>query len=181
MTNNEEILWEKVLDNAIDESLRTEPNNSLGITMQTIVNARKYVQGEEFDLVYKILHGCEANNLVGMLGIMWVELVKNPSRSELFRSFFNPDVGGLHEMQGICLKHPEDWFWTRLTGFIEKWQQRGALKIDNIEDAAKFIINLLKGHSHFELSIGLIDKVSDEDLKASVKSSVAIFLKLYRA
>ena len=69
----------------------------------------------------------------------------------------------------------------RLVTFLEKWQERGALKIDNIEEAAKFIINLLKGHSHFELSIGLIDKVSDDDLKASVKSSVAVFLKLYRA
>lgn len=69
----------------------------------------------------------------------------------------------------------------RLVAFLKKWQKRGALKIDDSEDAAKFIINLLKGHSHFELSIGLIDKVSDEDLKASVKSSVAIFLKLYRA
>lgn len=68
----------------------------------------------------------------------------------------------------------------RLVAFLEKWQQRGALKIDDSEDAAKFMINLLKGHAHFELSIGLINKVSDDDFKASVKSSVAIFLKLYR-
>jgi len=122
VTNNEELLWESVLDNAIDESLRVKPNTGLEITMQSIVSARKYIQGEEFDLLYKILHNGEAGNLVKMLRMMWVELARSPSRSELFRSFFNPDVGGLHEMQGICLKHPEDWFWTRLTGFIEKWQ-----------------------------------------------------------
>ena len=69
----------------------------------------------------------------------------------------------------------------RLMAFLEKWQQKGALKIDDTEDASKFMINLLKGHSHFELSIGLIDKISEDDLKASVKSSVAIFLKLYSA
>ena len=135
MMIQEELLWERVLDNAIDESLRTEPNNSLGITMQSIVNARKYVCGEEFDLVYKVLHGSEAGNLVGMLNMMWVELARSPGRSELFRSFFNPDVGGLHEMRGICLKHPEDWFWTRLTGFIEKWQT----KQTNIEVGKKYL------------------------------------------
>lgn len=68
----------------------------------------------------------------------------------------------------------------RLMGFLDMWQKRGALKIDNIEEAAKLMVHLLKGHSHFELSIGLIDKVGDEDLMASVKGSVANFLKLYQ-
>ena len=122
MTNNEELLWDYALYKWIDESLWTKPNKSLGITMETIATARKYIQGEEFHLLYKILHAGDSSNLVRMLRMMWVELARSPSRSELFRSFFNPDVGGLHEMQGICLKHPEDWFWTRLTGFIEKWQ-----------------------------------------------------------
>lgn len=85
--------------------------------------------------------------------------------------------------------HLADIFWEagptvmlgRLVAFLQKWQERGALKIDNFEKAAIFIIHLLKGHYHYELSIGLIDHVSPEDLQASVRDSVAIFLKLYRA
>ena len=124
MTNNEEIMWDYALHKWIDESLRVSEDRSLGITMETIATARKYIQCEDFDIWHKILHKRESADLVKMLRMMWVELARTPSRSELFRSFFNPDVGGLHEMQGICLKHPEDWFWTRLTGFIEKWQNR---------------------------------------------------------
>lgn len=69
----------------------------------------------------------------------------------------------------------------RLIAFLNTWQERGALKIDNLEKAAIFMIHLLKGHYHYELSIGLIDHVSPEDLQASVKESVATFLKLYQA
>ena len=124
MTNNEEIMWDYALHKWIDESLRVSEDRSLGITMETIATARKYIQCEDFDIWHKILHKRESADLVKMLRMMWVKLARTPSRSELFRSFFNPGVGGLHEMQGICLKHPEDWFWTRLTGFIEKWQNR---------------------------------------------------------
>ena len=70
---------------------------------------------------------------------------------------------------------------SRLCAFLAKWEKRGALKVDDLEEAAKLMINLLKGHLHFELSIGLIDHVSDADLQAAVTSSVTNFLKIYRA
>ncbi len=135
MTNNEEILWDYALNKWIDESLRVSEDRSLGITMETVATARKYIQCEDFDIWHKILHGRDSKELVKMLRMMWVELARNPGRSGLFRSFFNPDVGGLHEMEGICLKHPEDWFWTRLTGFIDKWQT----KQKNIEAGKKYL------------------------------------------
>lgn len=85
--------------------------------------------------------------------------------------------------------HLAEIFWeagpavmlARLVNFLNAWQKKGALKIDDTEEAAKLMINLLKGHLHFELSIGLREKVSDEELRASVKDSVEVFLKLYRA
>lgn len=85
--------------------------------------------------------------------------------------------------------HLAEIFWeagpavmlARLVNFLNAWQKKGALKIDDTEEAAKLMINLLKGLLHFELSIGLIEKVSDEELRVSVKSSVEVFLKLYRA
>ncbi len=69
----------------------------------------------------------------------------------------------------------------RLIGFLSKWQKKGELNIDNMEKAASFMVHQLKGHLHFELSIGLIDKVSDEELRDSVKDSVSTFLKIYQA
>lgn len=66
-----------------------------------------------------------------------------------------------------------------LTEFLEKWVKKGALKIDDLEEAAMLMINLLKGHLHFTLSIGLVDKVADEELQASVDDAVNKFLKIY--
>ena len=121
MIANEERLWEKVLDNAIDESLWTNPNRDLGISMQSIVNARKFIQGEEFRLLYKVLHAGDSSNLVKMLRMMWVELARSLEKSAAFRGFFNPDVSGLKKLGELSLRHPEEWCHVRNPRYMERW------------------------------------------------------------
>lgn len=124
MTESYNRLWEGMLDNAIDESLRVKPYKSLGITMQTIVFARKYIQGEDFELLYSIVHKQKCTDLVRMLRWMWCDLGKYPEHSHEFRQFFKPDYDKVKErgQSDLVLKHPDDWFWTRLTGYMEKWK-----------------------------------------------------------
>ena len=65
--------------------------------------------------------------------------------------------------------------------FLKSWVEKGALAIDDTEAAALQLISLLKGQHHFQMSIGLIDGVSEEAIQLHVRQSVDSFLKLYKA
>lgn len=68
----------------------------------------------------------------------------------------------------------------KLSDFLQKWIDRGELDIDDPEKAGARLIALLKGKLHFEMSIGLVDGISEADLKAHVDDVVECFLTLYQ-
>lgn len=68
----------------------------------------------------------------------------------------------------------------KLSAFLKTWVDRGELEIDELEVAGAHLISLLKGKYHFEMSIGLVDKIGDADFEAHVAEAVRCFLKLYR-
>lgn len=92
MTNNEELLWESVLNNGIDESLKGNPDRLSA--WQDIVNARKFIQCEDFSLLYHIIHDSDPEFLVGELRKAWVEIAACPGMSNTYRRVFNPHGGG---------------------------------------------------------------------------------------
>lgn len=69
----------------------------------------------------------------------------------------------------------------KLEDFIRAWAEKGALKIDSIEKASGQLITLLKGKLHFMREIGMLQTVSEEEIKAQTEEAVACFLKLYKA
>ena len=95
MTNNEELLWSAVLDNGIDESLKGNPDRLS--TWQDIVNARKFIQNEEFDLLYRIIHDADPEFLIVQLRKAWVEIAARPGMANTYRRVFNPRCKTLRE------------------------------------------------------------------------------------
>lgn len=91
-------LWAGMVEQAIDESLRTCETKNPPITMQTIVNARKYIQGEEFPIVYWCAYGVNADSLIPRLRKLWVDLAAHPDWSERYRRIFKPP-GGSQEVR----------------------------------------------------------------------------------
>lgn len=69
----------------------------------------------------------------------------------------------------------------KLQSFLQGWVDRGALRIDEMEEACGILFSLLKGGLHFELTIGLLDAVTDEQIDRQVARAVKAFLSLYRA
>ena len=93
MPNNEELLWESVLNNGIDESLKGNPDRIS--TWQDIVNARKFIQNEDFSLLYRIIHDADPEFLMGKLRKAWVEIAACPGMATTYRRVFNPHGGGV--------------------------------------------------------------------------------------
>nr|WP_281500762.1 TetR/AcrR family transcriptional regulator [Kordiimonas marina] len=75
---------------------------------------------------------------------------------------------------------PQD-LMVKLSAFLKGWVERGALKIEDIDEASDLLMSLLKGRHQFPLSIGLIDHVSDAEIDAHVDQTIRHFLKLYSA
>jgi len=67
----------------------------------------------------------------------------------------------------------------RLHRFFLSWQERGALKFDSPGQAAIDFMSLIKGGIQFKLVIGVIDPLTEEDIKAHVARCVGTFLKIY--
>ena len=99
VTNNEELLWESVLNNGIDESLKGYPDRMS--TWQDIVNARKFIQCEEFDLLYHIIHDADPEFLIGKLRKAWVEIAACPGMATTYRRVFNPHGGGVSARESV--------------------------------------------------------------------------------
>jgi hypothetical protein len=105
--NPEISLWERVLDNAIDESLRSKPFNGCGITMESISIARKYIQGEEFGLWYRAIYNSSPRFVIDKLRQMWVSLGAHPEKSQEYRRIFNAGNGGIAKMKRIGKWRPD--------------------------------------------------------------------------
>ncbi|UTW56395.1 TetR/AcrR family transcriptional regulator [Kordiimonas sp. SCSIO 12610] len=75
---------------------------------------------------------------------------------------------------------PEDML-TKLIDFLQSWIDRGELEIKDTERAATQLISLLKGNLHFQLAIGLVEQVSNEEIEHHVNECMSAFLKIYRA
>jgi TetR/AcrR family transcriptional repressor of mexJK operon len=68
----------------------------------------------------------------------------------------------------------------KLCEFLQGWVDQGELVINDLGKAANRLITLVKGHSHFIQSIGLIDKISEEQLQQDVDEALEAFLRLYK-
>jgi len=69
----------------------------------------------------------------------------------------------------------------KLSAFLKGWVERGALKVNDVDEASDLLMSLLKGRHQFPLAIGLIDHVSDDEIDAHVERTVQHFLKIYQA
>lgn len=123
-----EALYRKMLETAIDESLCMEPDRNLRITMETIRNARKFIQGDLFPVWYRVIYGDDPEPFIKKLVKLWVELAKEPSKSREYRRIFNKGNGGVamrkrvgERLRGRVIKHPADWDWDRPRDVDGRW------------------------------------------------------------
>ena len=125
-----------------------------------------------------IAEGMSLEEELSVVSTQFAALLMSDDAISVFRLLVNEAPKGSHLAEIFWDAGPRVMLG-RLVAFLDKWIQRGALSIEDVDEAAKLMINLLKGHLHFERSIGLINEVRQEDLRKSVKVSVTNFLKLY--
>ncbi len=68
----------------------------------------------------------------------------------------------------------------RLVDFLKTWVDQGELEIDDLTQAARLFMLLLKGELHFSLTIGLLQQVSPQEIQGQVALAVKAFLKMYQ-
>ncbi len=68
---------------------------------------------------------------------------------------------------------------TRLAGELSKLEAAGALHVPDPERAAWQFVDLCQSYVYKRLLFGVVESVSREDIEASVKAGVDVFLKAY--
>lgn len=69
----------------------------------------------------------------------------------------------------------------RLCDFIDHWVAQGSLSIPNTMEAAHTLISLIKGRHHFQMAIGLILDITEEELTTHAQHCTYAFLKIYQS
>jgi AcrR family transcriptional regulator len=70
---------------------------------------------------------------------------------------------------------------TRLAAELENLEKSGALEIPDSERAAWQFVDLCQSYVYKRLLFGVVDSISREDIEASVKAGVDVFMKAYGA
>jgi AcrR family transcriptional regulator len=68
---------------------------------------------------------------------------------------------------------------TRLAAELCKLEAAGALKVPDPERAAWQFVDLCQSYIYKRLLFGMVDHLTDEEIEASVKAGVEVFLKAY--
>jgi TetR/AcrR family transcriptional repressor of mexJK operon len=103
-----------------------------------------------------------------------------------------PDLLGLHRLviaEGMFMKGLAEQFWETgpahmralLTEYFEQQNRRGALRLDNPEQAAQQFWGMLLGSFQLECLLGLREAPGPQEIEAFVRSAVARFLDGCRA
>ena len=75
-----------MINHAIDESLRTKDLYYLGITQETIKDAREFIMSEDFIYIHKFAFGVKPQGLVPLLKRLWDR--NDPEELERVRKAF---------------------------------------------------------------------------------------------
>jgi AcrR family transcriptional regulator len=67
----------------------------------------------------------------------------------------------------------------RLTGYMERAKQRGAISPPDCKRAAAHFIALCRGDSHFKFILNLMDRPEPEQIQADVAAAVGMFMAAY--
>ena len=67
----------------------------------------------------------------------------------------------------------------QLTDLIRGWRDEGSLQTDDSELAAADFLALLRGDLQFRWAIGLIDGVTEDQIRAHTNHCVALFMRMY--
>ena len=70
---------------------------------------------------------------------------------------------------------------TRLAAELENLEKSGALKVPDPERAAWQFVDLCQSYVYKRVLFGVVDRLSREDIEASVEAGVEVFLKAYGA
>jgi AcrR family transcriptional regulator len=70
---------------------------------------------------------------------------------------------------------------TRLAAELENLEKSGALEIPDSERAAWQFVDLCQSYVYKRLLFGVVDSISREDIEASVKAGVDVFMRAYGA
>ncbi len=70
---------------------------------------------------------------------------------------------------------------TRLADELREFEKAGALRVPDPERAAWQFLDLCQSYVHKRVLFGVVDSVSSEDIEASVRAGVDVFLKAYGA
>lgn len=92
-TNSEYSLYNAMIGQTIDESLRVSPSRQEGVTLETIQEARETICSWWFEMLYRFTYESSAGRLVSYLTNIWREIDEDPSVSRKYRRAFNAGNG----------------------------------------------------------------------------------------
>ena len=114
------------------------------------------------------------------IGVTFVTLITSPEAIAVHR-IVTSEAPRHPELAEVYYTNGCDSFCNFLGRYFEDQTKRGALKVDNPVLAAQRFWELVKSPFHMKLLLGLDERPDAATISATVKNTVADFIRMYRA
>lgn len=117
--------------------------------------------------------------VLSLLGIDFLTLITSPEAVALYR-VVTAEAPRHPKLAEVFAQNGPDPFCTLLSGYFEDQTRLGTLEVEQPAIAAQQFWELVKAPFHMKLLLGLAERPDAATISASVETTVASFLRMYR-